>query len=648
MDRIILNNRYEIIDKVGGGGMAEVFHGYDTFLNRDVGIKILRDQYIQDPGFIARFRQEACSAAKLMHPNIVNVYDVGEENNIYYIVMEYVVGKTLKEYITKDGALPPTLAVHYAIGVAAALIQAHIHDVVHCDIKSQNILVDKNGSAKVTDFGIARAIGPLCQQTQENVIGSVHYLSPEQACGQAVTPQSDLYSLGVVLFEMLTGKLPFQGSTPVAVALQHIQSVTPSMRSIVPETPLFLEKIVTKALAKIPAKRYASAQEFLADLMHAEELLYNKDTNTKLDGGDFISANTPVPAEGVSDETMVISKAQMIDGIANYKQPQEKPDADDLPTKRQKRKIIGMIVTSILLLLGIVYGVMEYSNTVVTVPDLKGKTIVEAEEILDKSKLNYTLSEEYSEDVDAGHVSSQNPAANSKVKTGRKIVLVISKGIEQDVSPNLVGKNLTVAKQLLKSAKLKLGTVTVRYAAGKPVDSVLEQSVSAKTKVAANTKIDLVVNISSGQTVVPSLSGLTLEEAKKLLDSAVLQLGTVTEKADTAPKNTVLTADPEIGSVVWQSSVVNVTVSNGEADTKKDKADKNALDDGSAKIVEFVVPSGQERNDIKVVVINEKGSFTVYTGLARPGVRLRQQVEIAGPTKVQFYANGSLVEERKI
>ena len=647
MERITLNNRYEIVDKVGGGGMAEVFHGYDTFLNRDVGIKILRDQYIQDADFIARFRQEACSAAKLMHPNIVNVYDVGVENNIYYIVMEYVVGKTIKEYITEEGARAPKVAVHYALGVAAALIQAHIHDVVHCDIKSQNILIDSTGTAKVTDFGIARAIGPLCQQTQENVIGSVHYLSPEQACGQPITPKSDLYSLGVVLFEMLTGKLPFEGTTPVAVALQHVQSVTPSLRSIVPDMPLFLEKIVAKALAKNPDKRYASAQEFLADLQHAEELLYSNESNKKVDNRDFISSDTPVPNEGVNDQTMIISKAEMIDGIANYKPPKEQPEIVE-PPKKSNKKFLILVACGILALLGIVYGVLEYSKMVVTVPDLKGKTIVEAEEILDKSHLTYILSEEYSEDVPAGQVSSQDPPANSKVKEGRKILLVISKGVEQGVAPNLVGKNLTVAKQLLKSAKLKLGTVTVRYAAGKPVDSVLEQSVRAKTKVDANTKINLIVNISDGQTVVPSVSGMTLDAVKALLSDAGLQLGTVTEKPDASAKNNVLTTDPDIGSVVGKSTVVNVTVSTGDPSKKDEKADKNALDSGSAKIVEFVVPSGQDRNEVKLVLINEKGTSTVYTGLARPGVRLRQQVEIAGPTRVQFYANGTLVEDRKI
>ena len=272
-ERITLNHRYEIIDKVGGGGMAEVFHGYDTVLHRDVGIKILRDQFIQDKDFVARFRQEACNAAGLSHPNIVNIYDFGSEHDINYIVMEYVVGRTLKEVITDSGALDYQTAVKYAIGIASALKQAHDHAIVHCDVKSQNILIDTKGVAKITDFGIARAFGQPSESEERGVIGSVYYLSPEQAAGKPVTAQSDLYSLGVVLFEMLTGQLPYDGDTPAEVARQHLTSPTPSARRYDPEIPYDLDAIVTKALAKNPLLRYKTDDDFLSDLRRVETRL---------------------------------------------------------------------------------------------------------------------------------------------------------------------------------------------------------------------------------------------------------------------------------------------------------------------------------------------------------------------------------------
>ena len=269
--RITLNGRYEIIDKIGGGSMAEVLHGYDTVLHRDVGIKILRDQFIQDKQFVARFRQEACNAACLSHPNIVNIYDSGNENEIYYIVMEYVVGRSLKEVIQENGALDYKTAVRYAIGIASALKQAHDHSIGHCDVKSQNILIDTKGVPKITDFGIARAFGQPSNASEKNVIGSVYYLSPEQAAGQPVTPQSDLYSLGVVLFEMLTGKLPYDGDTPLEVARMHLESSTPSARRYDPDIPYYLDNIITKALAKNPRLRYATADDFLTDLEQSPE-----------------------------------------------------------------------------------------------------------------------------------------------------------------------------------------------------------------------------------------------------------------------------------------------------------------------------------------------------------------------------------------
>ena len=376
-ERITLNHRYEIIDKVGGGGMAEVFHGYDTVLHRDVGIKILRDQFIQDKDFVARFRQEACNAAGLSHPNIVNIYDFGSEHDINYIVMEYVVGRTLKEVITDSGALDYQTAVKYAIGIASALKQAHDHAIVHCDVKSQNILIDTKGVAKITDFGIARAFGQPSESEERGVIGSVYYLSPEQAAGKPVTAQSDLYSLGVVLFEMLTGQLPYDGDTPAEVARQHLTSPTPSARRYDPEIPYDLDAIVTKALAKNPLLRYKTDDDFLSDLRRVETRLRKAETAAE----ESLSPHH----KGVSDETIIIRSEEMGDGLL-HKTPlrDENPDngaaagEKEPPKKNKTKKMLGLFIGAIFLLSALIYGLVGYSSGDIAVPDVKGKTLVEA------------------------------------------------------------------------------------------------------------------------------------------------------------------------------------------------------------------------------------------------------------------------------
>ena len=248
----MIAERYMLVTALGEGGMADVYLAVDTILNREVAIKILRGELGKDPVALLRFQREANAVSKLNHPNVVDVYDVGEYEGRHYIVMEYVVGRSLKEVIEENGALDYKTAVRYAIGIASALKQAHDHSIVHCDVKSQNILIDTKGVPKITDFGIARAFGQPSNASDKNVIGSVYYLSPEQAAGQPVTPQSDLYSLGVVLFEMLTGKLPYDGDTPLEVARMHLESSTPSARRYDPDIPYYLDNIITKALAKNP------------------------------------------------------------------------------------------------------------------------------------------------------------------------------------------------------------------------------------------------------------------------------------------------------------------------------------------------------------------------------------------------------------
>jgi serine/threonine-protein kinase len=652
--RITLNGRYEIIDKIGGGGMAEVFHGYDTVLHRDVGIKILRDQFIQDKQFVARFRQEACNAACLSHPNIVNIYDSGNEHDIYYIVMEYVVGRSLKEVIEENGALDYKTAVRYAIGIASALKQAHDHSIVHCDVKSQNILIDTKGVPKITDFGIARAFGQPCNGTDKNVIGSVYYLSPEQAAGQPVTPQSDLYSLGVVLFEMLTGKLPYDGDTPLEVARMHLESSTPSARRYDPDIPYYLDNIITKALAKNPRLRYATADDFLTDLKHAQ---------THLLGDAGLTDDTwDKPRKSpVSDETMVISKSDMLDGLLKPqqaeaaqpkpqqpkpepKEPEKKGKGDSLVEKYGKKKLLAFFLAALVVLSGIIYAILGYTSGDVTVPDVKGKTIVEAEAILTKEKLGYTLTEAYDAKVTPGVVIKQTPGAHTRVKAGRKITLVVSKGPEPGVVPDLKKKKLNDATLMLEKAKLKVGTVTVKYEAGAPKGTVISQSIASGSKVSEGTSVDLVVNISDNQTVVPSLAGMSLSEAQSALSSAGLSVGSVSATSSDSAKNTVLSSDPGAGSVLDKGSAVTLVVSAGKKEEKKSSSSSG----GSSRTISYTVPGSGSAKDVRIIVTDDNGSRTVFSDSVAPGTRISRSVSAGSGARVQVYLNGELAEDKTL
>lgn len=647
-ERITLNHRYEIIDKVGGGGMAEVFHGYDTVLHRDVGIKILRDQFIQDKDFVARFRQEACNAAGLSHPNIVNIYDFGSEHDINYIVMEYVVGRTLKEVITDSGALDYQTAVKYAIGIASALKQAHDHAIVHCDVKSQNILIDTKGVAKITDFGIARAFGQPSESEERGVIGSVYYLSPEQAAGKPVTAQSDLYSLGVVLFEMLTGQLPYDGDTPAEVARQHLTSPTPSARRYDPEIPYDLDAIVTKALAKNPLLRYKTDDDFLSDLRRVETRLRKAETAAE----ESLSPHH----KGVSDETIIIRSEEMGDGLL-HKTPlrDENPDngaaagEKEPPKKNKTKKMLGLFIGAIFLLSALIYGLVGYSSGDIAVPDVKGKTLVEAEAILKDNNLDFTLKEEFDAKLPTGTVIKQSPGAGSHVKAGRKIQLTVSKGAEPGVVPDLKGKNLAEATEMLHAAKLAVGKVTVQYKEGAAQGAVLSQDIEAGKKVAAGTKVDLVVNISKGQSVVPDLKGLTLSDARERLSSMGLMVGSVTTKEDSAPKGTVIGAEPEFGKVLSEGSVVTLIVSGGKKEEKKQK-ETSGTPSQAAKTytVSFTVPGSGSAKQVKIVASDATSSRVLYSGSAAPGTRLRETVTLGQDASVQFYVNGALVEDRSL
>lgn len=634
MEQKIIGNRYQILESIGTGGMAEVYRAFDTFLNREVAVKILRAQYTDDEGFVSRFRQEAQSAARLIHPNIVNVYDVGRDDDAYYIIMEYVKGRTLKEMISEVGALEPMTAVIIAHGIASALKHAHSRGIIHCDIKPHNILLDENNNPKVADFGIARAITTATMTYTASVVGSVHYLSPEQVRGEKVSAQSDLYSLGILLFEMLTGCLPYTAETPVAVALMHVRERMPLVREVNSEVPLVLEKIVAKALAKEKEERYASADEFLQDLEYAADVLSgNIEYNEK--DRVFIADGSPATNEGSFDETIRIDRTVYADQLPQ--QDESVISEKEKKKKRIKRWLIGAIVAASFLIIGLFsFGVI--GGPEVAVPDVTGKTVAEAQNILAQAKLGYTIDEEYNTKVAPGTVVSQNPGAKRMVKEGRKITLVVSKGVELGDVPNLKGKRLTEAKAILKASRFELGNVSYKYVSGAAEETILEQSVAPPAKLPIGTKLDVVINIKSNQVVLPDLVGLNSGSAKNKLNELGLVLGKITTVVSKEPDNTVIEMNPAAKEVVNVGTVVDITVAKNVENTKPQQS----------QYVEFIVPAGSEHQDIKIVVVDDTGTRIVYNNTHKPGVRLRQQIEGIGNIKIQFYSNDKLVEERSL
>lgn len=634
VERQILNNRYEIIEEIGGGGMAKVYRADDHFLNREVAIKILRSQHIDDIAFVKRFRQEARSSARLIHPNIVNIYDVGEEDDIYYIVMEYVKGKTLKAFIEEHGKIEPKLATQIAIGVVSALQHAHDRGIIHCDIKPHNILLDEANNPKVADFGIAKAISTATMTYTTSVIGSVHYLSPEQASGEQVSAQSDLYSLGIVLFEMLTGKLPFTADTPIAVALKHVRADMPLIRTFEPDLPLVLEQIVTKALAKKKENRYNSASEFLSDLKCARELLLSENKDQNSNSYELFATSQAAPTKDLcNDETVIIKREDFA--------PETKTEILDFPVvspevkeKLRIKKLQKMAIAAVAFLAVVLTAFTIFGGKEVAVPDVVGKTVGEAQKALAAVNLDYTVIEEFNNKIQPGKVISQNPPGNRMVKEGRKVRIVVSKGIELVSVPNMLGKDLSSAKSALKSAKLELGNVTMRFAKGAPAATILEQSVTAPAKIPVGTAIDLIVNIDKEQVIIPDLKGLTIQDAKNKLNDLGLKLSEVIRVDSEADVDTVVSSNPTVNAVVGLNSNVSINVSKGKGGPK-------------ISFVEFVVPSGNNQ-EVKIVVADDNGRKTIYTNKVKGGSRIRQQVEGVGTVRVQFYCDGRLVEEKRL
>ena len=529
--------------------MATVYKAKDLVLNRFVAVKILRDEFTTDEEFVKRFNIEAQSAASIIHPNIVSVYDVGKEDNLYYIVMELVKGKTLKEIIVEDGALGWKWSVKVAIQIASALETAHKNNIIHRDIKPHNIIITEDGVAKVTDFGIAKAVSNSTITAFGTTIGSVHYFSPEHARGGYTDAKSDLYSLGVVMYEMVTGRVPFDSDTPVSVALKHMQEDPIEPMILKPELPKSVNDIIMKAMQKDPEKRYSNATEMLKDL----------EMSLKNPNGDFVS----------EEENNFKTQRISLDDYNNQDKKKNGKFAKikEFFEKHKALKILAIIIGCILVFsiaMGGTYLALTLGRAEeVQVPDLTNLTLEQAQAKVDELNLKLEVQEEkYDLEIPEGQIIEQDPAyqENYKIKEGTTIKVIVSKGQEIINMPNVEGKSRDEATQILKDAGLE---VEVKEENSDTVEAgfVTKQEIEPDEEIAAGSTVTIYVSIGIEQVSVPDLYGKTESEAKSALSSAGLEWKSTEKTSDSGkPNGVVVNQSISSGSMVDKGTEITITV----------------------------------------------------------------------------------------
>lgn len=552
MSSKLLLGRYEIVEKIGEGGMAMVYKAKDRLLNRYVAIKILRPEFTKDNQFIENFRKESQAAAGLSHPNIVNVYDVGKEGNINFIVMELIDGKPLSQIIEEKGKIEYKDAINITRQVASALSLAHKNQIIHRDVKPHNILITSSGTAKLADFGIARAVSKASiEEGNDKIMGSVHYFSPEQARGAYVDERSDIYSLGIVLYEMLTGKVPFDGDNPISIALMHINDPIPAVKGIPPQ----LEKVIEKATDKYQSNRYKSADELIEDLDNIEFI-------TKVMGGAVINNN--------DDE----ESFQTVKNIPHVSQKDD--DLEKLvgkskkPVNKKKVAIISAIAAVILVAAIIGIGAVSGwfgSDEDIKVPDFKGMTLEKAEEEAEKLGLKIEEGEKvYSPDQEEGLITSQSPSKGSKVAKDTVIKVNISKGKKNGVVPNIVDMDYKKAKKYLEEFGFELGMIKT-VTSTKPVDTIVYQSVAAGTSADVGTVIDVEVSDGKGKELktVPMLVGLDIDAAKSTIEACGFKVGNISYEESSEAKNIVIRQQYKKDEELEEGSTIDIVISKGSS-----------------------------------------------------------------------------------
>ncbi len=589
-----LNKRYKLLRKIGTGGMADVYLAEDLLLDRQVAIKIMHPQLAADPAFVERFKREARAVANLQHQNIVNVFDWGADEEIYYLVMEYLKGQNLKDFLNSRAPLAPDIVVDIASKICDALTEAHDHEIVHRDIKPQNIILTENGELKVTDFGIARAASATMTQTG-SILGTAHYISPEQALGQKVGAPSDIYSLGILMYEMLTGDLPFRGDNPINIAMKHINENPLPPSRLRDDIPPGLEMVVMKALSKDPINRYQSAAEMKETLRR--------------------SLTMEIPP---GTETMV---------IPTYREDKEETAA--IPTSARPTIIPSWLGWSLLLIIAllILAGLGIWAALALTrveyvdVPKVTGLSVQEAEQKLEDVGLDIKIVDQKPNDtVPAGHIIDQDPLAGARARKGDAVKVTISLGVETTKVPTLIGLTIDEAKEELRKAELYLGSVSHTPSSSVAAGRIMRQSVDPGITVSKGSTIDVVVSQGVPKVIVPNLVGLKFEDAVAILEQYGLKYSREDRTDDRVAAGEVISQSPDPGTEVEKGTPVTLVVSLGpesvqvpnELDRKATTAEKE-LQRRGLKANFISVPSLPDQKD-RVIRQDPEPGTTVAKG----------------------------------
>lgn len=629
----LLGSRYEIIERIGSGGMATVYRAKDLVLKRFVAVKVLREEYTTDNEFIKRFNTEAESAASLTHPNIVSVYDVGKDGNLYYIVMELIKGKTLKEIIIEDGRMGWKWSVKIAKQIAQALEIAHRNNIIHRDIKPHNIIITEEGTAKVTDFGIAKAVSNSTITAFGTTIGSVHYFSPEHARGGYTDAKSDLYSLGVVLYEMVTGKVPFDADTPVSVALKHMQEKPVPPIVLNPAIPQSLNDLIMKSMEKEPSMRYNTATEMIQDL-------------------DRIIKN---PEAGVS-RVLEYDREQKVTEQSNRANKKKEGKFAKFKKYLEEHKAVKIALIAVIFLvvffasIGITLLALNAGNPKeVLLPDFSNLTVEEAKAKATEAKLKINvLEEKYDVEIEAGKIISQDPKyqPNFTVKEGSTINVVVSKGQELVKVTKLIGKHKDEVRKELKELGLEM-ELEEEYNDEIEAGIIIEQDKQEGEEVLAGSKIKVKASLGIEQVEVPDLTGLSEEEAKAKITEAKLKWKATTRVTDSSKGKGVVEQSISAKSMVDKNTEITITINefvasqectiniNMETFTNYTKTYKYEKDEETGEEIKVEIPA--EKVTYTIMVDGEKKfSDTVL----RDNQNISKKISGTGSVKVTLIVEG--------